>query len=451
MATLWLAIPAVLLLFAFSAKPGIRNWIFAAVLIVALVVFPTGSSRSEGSLRPWMVVVLIIGGFAFLHLRKRYFPASFLPFLAFVGLMSVLGWSGGVGFSGNIFVILLAICAWVAGGYLADATGHDPNLNRALSIMLLGVLVFEAAICALQFVGIGLFELQGRTLELEGGRSNGTYTHPSVIGKNVLLLLLILLPMTRSNDRITRRMANLSLLVALVPVGLSESRANFVGLIAAYVVWTLIQPRTDGFKKMAILAGMSVVALFFVNLILERFENDPLGGARQHFTEVALQQLVRNPWLGVGPGQYVPVVGTFDRLTSEGWPVHNVYLLLAVELGLVGAILLLAPIAILGWKSLRRIRQGGPAGDAARALIAIAPGFVLISVTGWGLLASSMMALWFLAFGYVARQVSSPTEESEGDGGNLAVENRPHNGRVSYGNPRGTSSGLSGPSRITRL
>ena len=53
-----------------------------------------------------------------------------------------------------------------------------------------------------------------------------------------------------------------------------------------------------------------------------------------------------HPWAGVGPNSYVAIAGASDPLTASGVPVHNVLLLSAAELGIIGALLLWLPFAM---------------------------------------------------------------------------------------------------------
>jgi O-antigen ligase len=123
--------------------------------------------------------------------------------------------------------------------------------------------------------------------------------------------------------------------------------------------------------------------------------------------EVALLQFADTPWFGVGPANYVRVVGMRDALTAEGWPVHNAFMLQIVELGIIGALLFFLPLLYMFVRSILAMRLVSRQGDYARAVVAYLPAFVLISWTGWGMLAPGMAALLFFCLAFSMQQVTS--------------------------------------------
>jgi len=103
-----------------------------------------------------------------------------------------------------------------------------------------------------------------------------------------------------------------------------------------------------------------LMALPFAEQIGQRLFEDDYGRAwsRVPMMQVALNVIRSNPILGVGLSNYVAVMhwydNTLERISLQmGNPVHNMYLLTAAELGIVGMGLLLWLIAALiraGWK-----------------------------------------------------------------------------------------------------
>ena len=84
-------------------------------------------------------------------------------------------------------------------------------------------------------------------------------------------------------------------------------------------------------------------------------------------------------------------LGPTDPLTALGWPVHNSFILAAVELGLLGALLFFLPVI---WSILRAIKLSvgrSPGKGESRLLLSTAPGLLIIGLTGWGLLADSIL------------------------------------------------------------
>ncbi len=147
---------------------------------------------------------------------------------------------------------------------------------------------------------------------------------------------------------------------------------------------------------MNIFAGVGVAALMASGVVIARFEEDPDGGVRGEISAYAVSLMQAFPISGVGPNAYVyansPLTGSFI-------PVHNSFLLAAVELGIPGAILLLMPAAVVvsrAWGARRLERAGYP----ARAVIAGSLPVALVAFTGWGMLGTSIFSLAMVVFGY---------------------------------------------------
>lgn len=391
---------AVLLLFA-PARTEVRVSAALAVCITCLALFQTTGGRGAYSFSATYVAIFAVGAVALLLWRPYAKPTVFIPLGLYLAVGFMFFWDGEAGGSGAVVNVLLAISAWVGGSLLGQYVRKSVYVETTLALLLTGVVIFELVVCVLQVIGVGVFATSGRTLDLEGGRANGTFQHPADVGKVVTLCLVLLLPLMRSQSKTVRRFASTAVLASLVPVALSESRANFIAALAMILLWSVIRPQERGEigRRILLPAAVGIVALFFLNGILERFQQDPLGGQRQHFTEVALEQLARTPWFGVGPGAYIRVVGQFDALTAEGWPVHNIFLLQAVELGIVGAALFFLPVVILAVRAIRLLPVRGREGDFARGAIAYIPAIAIMGATGWGLLSPGMAALMFFVFG----------------------------------------------------
>jgi O-antigen ligase len=230
--------------------------------------------------------------------------------------------------------------------------------------------------------------------------------HPNNLGKAIFLLTVMLLPLTRSRHRATNRLAVKAIILAMVPLGLAQGRANFISIALLLIVWALLLPDASGRRiKPLIIAGSLMALLGFTIIFSSRFVEDPGGGVRTELTAIALEQIPRKPLQGLGPNSYTVELGP---ITGSYIPVHNTFLLLAAEVGLIGMALFLWPFARAARDAWRRRSRIGPAGDYARALVAAIPGVVLIGATGWGLLGSSMLTLWTFVTAFCAANLRSP-------------------------------------------
>jgi hypothetical protein len=400
------------LLFAAAGLRSVR-WraAFIGCLVVALGVFPASIGRGLFGLDLMHVTVAAAGVVALLSLTRRIVPISFIG----LGVFLLFGLGFAWGFSDEhvrgTLSIICAVLAWVAGAYFGTKSSGLGEVRKFIAGLVLLVVIVETVICVLQIMGYPIFETAGRTADLTSGRANGTFSHPSVVGKVMIILMMLILPLTRSSDRVVKRLSSSALAIAFFPIFLSGSRANIAAAVLIAVLWTLLSPRVEPLRKRIWLPSAAVVVtLIFLDDIVARFAQDPEGQSRQHFMGAAFQQLQLTPLTGVGPTSYVSAVGRFDWLTAQGWPVHNTFLLQIVEIGLIGAAFFFAPLAIQFFAALPKMRVTGHQGDVARALVVCTVALAgPVGSTGWGLLTDHVLYLWFFVTAYSASQTQAPS------------------------------------------
>jgi hypothetical protein len=382
----------------------LRWWATALIaVIIALTLVPRSLGVELGgvTLQTYDLAILAVLIIGFIASSGRPNFLLFLPFIALLLIGAAFEWEQSTELTTSVFYLLVGVAAWAVGHYFAKGYAPGTRHELVLVYLLAAVILFQVVVTVLQTAGVPIFALQGRTAELEGGRASGTFSHPGTVGKVMILFMAIILPLTNSANRHTRRVAYLAMLVALIPVGLSESRANFIGYLLTLLLWFIIMPaRSAKASRFVVPAVVLAGALVFSGTIIDRFTGDPEGGAREHFAEVALEAISKNPWLGVGPGNYIPVVGQTDSLTAQGWRVHNIFLLEITELGIPGAVFFFLPAAVLLILSVRHMRRVDQQGAWARGAIAAAAGTIITAVTGWGLMNGSIFMIWFLCMGF---------------------------------------------------
>jgi len=381
---------------AFAALLGssVVGWAVASTILVLVATLFLSSSAIY--LLIGVALAALVAKFS-----QRIIPWRFLPFAIYLALGLALIWGRSSIITPAAILLVVAIGSWIVGNLAGSPAGWTINVERWIAIAIVAIVLFELAVGLAQQAGANIFPPGERTEELTAGRVNGTTGHPGTLGKAILLIATLALPLTRSVDVVARRASYLALFGSLVIIGLTISRTNIIAFALLIVIWAVLLPKERKLSARIVLpVSIGIAGLFFLDAILERFAEDPLGGARERFMSVAERMISQHLAFGVGPGNYVTVGGLLDSLTAKGWRVHNVFFLEAAELGVVGAILLFGPMIVLVVRALRILAASpSPSQDFARALVAATLPLTLICITGWGLVNGSILLLWFFVMG----------------------------------------------------
>lgn len=359
---------------------------------------------SSGAIGIRAYTVVIVGALAALALYKkvRSVPWLFVPFLAFAGAMTLTVWGGTVQQWSGYLLVVTALLAWMLGTAGGQRIRRESGNGKFLLFAVSAVVVAEAIISVLQIAGLEIFPLSGRTGALMETRANGTFFHPNKLGQVLVPLMVLVLPFIRSSVKSLQRIAVCTMVAGLVAVVLSASRANSVALVLMIVTWAVLSRKDLPFLRaqrlprfliptFTVLAALGVAGVFIARFIQNGFED-----SRGDLVQVALQQIARTPWQGIGLNSYVDVVGQFDELTSLGWPVHNIFLHMAVETGIIGALLFFAPIFWTFILAYRLRTLPGSRGDFAKAYCSFLPALLVIGSLDWGMLADYVLVVWFI-------------------------------------------------------
>ena len=251
---------------------------------------------------------------------------------------------------------------------IADVVIHEPPVVRPL----LWVYSISAALTAV--FGVASFGLAGMSTSVRVA---------ALAGQNPAQYASLLLPafIFTLNEAVNRRMVLASVTVALLCLGgivLSGTRS--VWLAAVIVVFLLMLPRLGPRRAVAVLIGVGILALAMAqipsvaNLVTSRVNTaTQTGGAgRTDIWRAGLALFEDSPVIGVGYGNFPYAVGTTAFHSAHLSPEallslapHSVIVGPAVELGLVGLVLLalfVLPLVLrVGW---------GPDGPVVQAILA---------------------------------------------------------------------------------
>lgn len=231
---------------------------------------------------------------------------------------------------------------------------RDRRVVAALPFIVSMVVFFELFYSVYQY-----FFLSGevtedatsvRDLFVENGvvRVSGTLRHPALLSFYVVLLVPLLILGGVVSFRLFYFAAVIS---AFICVGLTFSRTQMVlSLFSVFLCFCFFRHGRGGrlmFGRAAF--AMFAVGLIFVlfviyvniDVILDRFLNAPQSSftTRVLLAEIALRMIADNPLFGIGLNNFIYAMPDYDPQGVRHYfphPVHNMYLLIAAEMGLIG-------------------------------------------------------------------------------------------------------------------
>lgn len=303
--------------------------------------------------------------------------------------------------------------------YLANniTTKHDlkfivvPLLIGLFSEGLLGILQFwKDNLFGLELVG----EAQQMTTFAGISRVGGTLGHPNSFAR----YLTFLIPLTISLQfaPIKKRYKVLCALVFLTSITalvLTLSRAAWIGfVVSAIVIFFLnLKTRLLSLPRALSLAALGTIFLItiiisFQGLITTRVFTYDSGAAESRIPlmKVAINMIKTHPFLGVGINNYAEVMESYDKTTEEisrdfTSVVHNSYLFIASEVGVVGLFFLLLFLWVLSKRVVEVLRSNDR--FILSLAIGITAGFISLLtqlfVVPDGLVSTSFLFLWSLS------------------------------------------------------
>ncbi len=240
----------------------------------------------------------------------------------------------------------------------------DPNLLKRMVIFLMLTLLFQSCLACVQyfvksFPAIGVIGM-GKVSELFPGqrvhRVMGTLGHPNFLGYFLEITLPIAFALILAwPDAFTGQLATLAWMLGTVALILTKSRGAWVSYPFALGFVFLFGAtrnllRLRSFTNMIIVVAISITVLVFsYPIIKKRFTGRDYRAAsvRMPLNKAALSIIKQFPVVGVGLNNFSEVFKKYDKTgysrIFRGYKhvVHNMYLLIATETGIVGLLLFL--------------------------------------------------------------------------------------------------------------
>lgn len=272
--------------------------------------------------------------------------------------------------------------------------------------------------------GVAKVQLAGQKLL----RAYGTFSHPNILGGAIFFSLILAVPFTFSSEIFAKNLkkprkslltlikftkggwgkvilfsAYALLFLALI---LTFSRSALLALVISAITYFLLTRSKKILKYFSVAGVIFVVAAFVFNLqniFWQRFvlEND--GDAtleRLQYLKISWEMLLKNPF-GVGLGSFTLNMQQYFDAKLAPWsfqPVHNMFLLVANEGGLIAGLILLVIFIYCFWAMFKRVSLKSGYG-----LLALLPGlFVIANLDHYFFTIYQGQILFFIYLGLVS-------------------------------------------------
>lgn len=422
---------------ALEGPPRAARWIPpippAAIVGVALLVAAVaGRLLADGRIALGMALVLAVcyAPLVFLNL-----PAAFALYVAVLFIQDIPAFEKGpntiavlvlVGWIGTIFTrsarpaalreqpgllfVMALFGLWLA---LSVTWASDPSDARhAVQWWLLAILAFiitattvrtprTVKFIALAFIVgavisvlYGIFSgalsaaVSAYNETVRSGRLTGGGGDPNVQAAGFLAAMFLC---TGLWSVVRGRLAKLSLLLAFIVVAVgffaTQSRGGLIALGAALIAgMVLLRRHRKRLLGVVAAAGIGLGILALVHPSAVTRITDVGGGTsgRSSLWKVAWTIFSQHPWVGIGIGNFQAVESNYtlrsgsltrvELIAQEPHLVHNVFLQLLTETGIVGFLLFLVLVVLIlraSWRAARRFDALGRVdyGDLARAVL----------------------------------------------------------------------------------
>ena len=181
-------------------------------------------------------------------------------------------------------------------------------------------------------------------------RAYGTLPHPNILGGSIFISLLGATSLFLTNKK-PNYSALILLCLGIILIGLTFSRSAWLALTVFVILPSL---KLKYFDRKKIFLLLSVIALSFVltffslrNLVFTRISNPSTSTevistvGRSWLTQQAMDVIRQQPLTGVGIGSFIIQLSNTAVEGAPIEPVHNVFLLITAEIGIVGLILII--------------------------------------------------------------------------------------------------------------
>lgn len=280
----------------------------------------------------------------------RYLELLFLYFLLVNGVLS------------RKQVVMFFVYAMLIQAFIAI---EQYLLKSSVGLSFLGEPIISPSIEGVSKIDIGNVKVM---------RAYGTFLHPNILAGFLSVCLIWSYYIFRKNMWLFLLIGSI-LLLALI---FTFSRSAFIALGGAILMYFAVSNKRFPIKKMAFWAVVFLLFITIFNLesiFFTRFLGgvDAAGQERMQYLDIGKNMLFENP-MGVGMGHFT--LNMQDYLSSKlaPWvmqPVHNVYLLMANEAGVITVIIFLFLLGYIFWSLLKTADKASKDSDEEFAYLQI--------------------------------------------------------------------------------
>jgi O-antigen ligase len=232
----------------------------------------------------------------------------------------------------------------------------------AALLLLESLLMIAQYYGGFEFSAFGIYtQASASEVESAAARVSGTFSAPNLAATFLAASISMTLAGYLTNGRLVHRgLALFSFFAGIVALVMTQSRGGWIGTAIALSLLLVLALRRRSSAKvsLALLVGLVILAIGFSGVIAERFAVEDTGSAvsRIYHSRLALNIIRDHLVTGVGANNqryfledtnYRPPELAEARATA----IHNTYLAIWVELGLVGFLAYLWLIAAGGWRA----------------------------------------------------------------------------------------------------
>lgn len=294
---------------------------------------------------------------------------SLLIFGSLFLLLCILSLSSAKDVTLGIFELIRIIIAFTIFIYIANYVDSEKKLNMTLGLLLYGAAVqIGIGLCQWIFerdLGLEFFGEMGLPPDTwaEGSiiRVGGLQGHPNAFATYLTMTLPFCLFFLESAQRKTTRVASFVLFCSGCIVLLAtKSRGAWLGFgvsaLCAFILFIFrakrVHIRRFGVITVVIIS-LLVGGIISKDVIKKRFFNDDKGSVASRVPMMidALEVIKNNPFIGIGLNNYSLVISKYDITgIHKEWvamPVHNLFLLIAAETGIISLLVFIFFWAII--------------------------------------------------------------------------------------------------------